>query len=216
MGSKDGEGDADERPRHKVTILKAFALGRYAVTFDEWDAAVAAGGVKHKPSDQGWGRGRRRSSTSTGTMRRLIYNGFPAKLASLTGCQARRNGNIAAGRGRRRLIPSATALRSSRRSSPRAVMAVPARLLRLAHSQQTHSACTACMAMSGNGARIAGTRITIMHRPIARRGQLEIVAGGCFAAVPGSTIQRIAAPPPATGTPRATASTIAASVWPGP
>ncbi len=59
MGSKDGEGDADERPRHKVTIAKPFAVGRYAVTFDEWDAAVAAGGVSHKPSDQGWGRGRR-------------------------------------------------------------------------------------------------------------------------------------------------------------
>ena len=41
MGSKDGEGDPDERPRHKVTIPKPFAVGRYAVTFDEWDAAVA-------------------------------------------------------------------------------------------------------------------------------------------------------------------------------
>ncbi|MGH6815312.1 MAG: formylglycine-generating enzyme family protein, partial [Hyphomicrobiaceae bacterium] len=33
--------------------------GRFAVTFAEWDAAVAAGGVKHKPADQGRGRGRR-------------------------------------------------------------------------------------------------------------------------------------------------------------
>ena len=59
MGSKDAEGDPDERPRHKVTIPKPFAVGRYAVTFDEWDAAVAGGGVQHKPSDQGWGRGGR-------------------------------------------------------------------------------------------------------------------------------------------------------------
>ncbi|MGO9474505.1 MAG: formylglycine-generating enzyme family protein [Rhodomicrobium sp.] len=59
MGSKDGEGNDNERPRHKVTIPKPFAVGRYAVTFDEWDAAVAAGGVQYKPSDQGWGRGRR-------------------------------------------------------------------------------------------------------------------------------------------------------------
>jgi formylglycine-generating enzyme required for sulfatase activity len=59
MGSKDGEGDDDERPRRRVKILKPFAVGRFAVTFDEWDAAVAAGGVQHKPSDQGWGRGRR-------------------------------------------------------------------------------------------------------------------------------------------------------------
>ncbi|MGO9484055.1 MAG: SUMF1/EgtB/PvdO family nonheme iron enzyme [Rhodomicrobium sp.] len=59
MGSKDGEGSDSERPRHKVTIPRPFAVGRYAVTFDEWDAARAAGGVSHNPSDQGWGRGRR-------------------------------------------------------------------------------------------------------------------------------------------------------------
>ena len=59
MGSKDGEGGDAERPRHKVTIPKPFAVGRYAVTFDEWDAARAAGGVSHNPSDRGWGRGRR-------------------------------------------------------------------------------------------------------------------------------------------------------------
>ena len=59
MGSKDGEGNEDERPRHKVTIAKPFAVGRYAVTFDEWDAARAAGGVSHDPACQFRGRGRR-------------------------------------------------------------------------------------------------------------------------------------------------------------
>ena len=29
------------------------------MTFAEWDACVAAGGCKHKPDDQGWGRGNR-------------------------------------------------------------------------------------------------------------------------------------------------------------
>ena len=48
-----------ERPRHKVTIPKPFAVGRYPVTFDEWEAAVADGGVSYNPSDQGRGRGRR-------------------------------------------------------------------------------------------------------------------------------------------------------------
>ena len=59
MGSKDGEGNEDERPRHKVTIAEPFAVGRYAVTFDEWDAARAAGGVSHNPSGQVRRRGRR-------------------------------------------------------------------------------------------------------------------------------------------------------------
>jgi formylglycine-generating enzyme required for sulfatase activity len=63
MGSKDGEGDDDERPRHKVTVPHAFAVGKYPVTFVEWDAYVAAGsggflglGKRYRPKD-GWGRG---------------------------------------------------------------------------------------------------------------------------------------------------------------
>jgi formylglycine-generating enzyme required for sulfatase activity len=59
MGSGKGEGYDDERPQHKVTIAGPFAVGRFAITFDEWDAAYKRGGVKHNPGDQGWGRGRR-------------------------------------------------------------------------------------------------------------------------------------------------------------
>ena len=58
MGSKEDK-DRDDRPRHKVTITQPFAVGRYTITFDEWDAAVAAGGISKKPSDEGFGRGRR-------------------------------------------------------------------------------------------------------------------------------------------------------------
>jgi formylglycine-generating enzyme required for sulfatase activity len=56
MGSDD---NPDEQPKHKVPVRQPFAVGRYAVTFDEWDAAVAAGGVAHDPADSGWGRGTR-------------------------------------------------------------------------------------------------------------------------------------------------------------
>jgi formylglycine-generating enzyme required for sulfatase activity len=59
MGSRDDKGGNDERPQHKVTIARPFAVGRFAVTFDEWDAARGRGGVKHNPGDEGWGRGRR-------------------------------------------------------------------------------------------------------------------------------------------------------------
>ena len=56
MGSNDG--GADEKPVHKVTIVKPLAVGKFEVTFSEWDTCVAAGGCKHKPADRGWGRGR--------------------------------------------------------------------------------------------------------------------------------------------------------------
>lgn len=44
---------------HLVTFSKPFAIGKYDVTFEEWDACVAAGSCKHHPSDGGWGRGKR-------------------------------------------------------------------------------------------------------------------------------------------------------------
>ncbi|MFZ1108815.1 MAG: caspase family protein [Rhodomicrobium sp.] len=62
MGSPKDEPEhqSDEEPQHKVTIAKPFAVGRFAVTFAEWDACVAGGGCGgHKPSDEGWGRGDR-------------------------------------------------------------------------------------------------------------------------------------------------------------
>jgi formylglycine-generating enzyme required for sulfatase activity len=57
MGSsaKEKGRDSDEGPQHKVRI-KSFALGKYEITFAEYDLFVAATGRK-KPSDEGWGRG---------------------------------------------------------------------------------------------------------------------------------------------------------------
>ena len=61
MGSTSDEvgRDSDESPRHRVTIPKPFAVGKYEVTFDEWGACVADGGCGGHMNDEGWGRGRR-------------------------------------------------------------------------------------------------------------------------------------------------------------
>ena len=58
MGSDES---SSEKPRHRVTIAKPFAVGKHEVTFAEWDACVVAGGCGggHRPYDRGWGRGRR-------------------------------------------------------------------------------------------------------------------------------------------------------------
>jgi formylglycine-generating enzyme required for sulfatase activity len=58
MGSPPDEPgrDDNERPQRQVTIAEPFWVGRYEVTFAEWDACVAAGGCNTKPSDAGWGR----------------------------------------------------------------------------------------------------------------------------------------------------------------
>ena len=62
MGSpaKEEGRNANESPQHGVTFTRQFAVGKFAVTFDEWDACVAAAGCNgYKPADQGWGRDRR-------------------------------------------------------------------------------------------------------------------------------------------------------------
>jgi formylglycine-generating enzyme required for sulfatase activity len=60
MGSPESEPGRgrNEGPQRKVT-MPSFAIGKYEVTFAEWDACVAEGGCSHKPGDETWGRGRR-------------------------------------------------------------------------------------------------------------------------------------------------------------
>ena len=76
MGDLSGEGDDDELPVHRVTV-KPFRLGKYEVTFAQWDACVADGGCNgYSPHDgryytdddfgidkpyygESWGRGNR-------------------------------------------------------------------------------------------------------------------------------------------------------------
>lgn len=61
MGSRpDEKGRFDnEGPQRKVTIAKPLAVGKFEVTFAEWDACVSAGGCKYRPGDNGWGRDKR-------------------------------------------------------------------------------------------------------------------------------------------------------------
>ncbi len=56
MGSPDAEHErAEDEHQHAITIGHPFAMGRYAVTFAEYDAFCDATGQK-KPLDMGWGR----------------------------------------------------------------------------------------------------------------------------------------------------------------
>lgn len=61
MGSPSNEvGRSDqEGPRRDVRIARPFAIGRYEVTFTEWDACAAAGYCTRGVDDAGWGRGAR-------------------------------------------------------------------------------------------------------------------------------------------------------------
>ncbi len=58
MGDINGLGTATEKPVHTVTIAHPFALGRFPVTFDEYDQYAQETGIV-RPGDSGWGRGNR-------------------------------------------------------------------------------------------------------------------------------------------------------------
>jgi formylglycine-generating enzyme required for sulfatase activity len=57
MGSPPGQGSDHERPLHEVTIAKHFAVAKFELTFDEWDACVTHGDCNPRVDDHGWGRG---------------------------------------------------------------------------------------------------------------------------------------------------------------
>lgn len=62
MVGPEGRGTAQQAitavDAKRVVVDKPFAIGRYEVTFDEWQHCVDAGGCKSQPADDGWGRGR--------------------------------------------------------------------------------------------------------------------------------------------------------------
>jgi formylglycine-generating enzyme required for sulfatase activity len=60
MGSLPTEKDRmpDEGPQHRVTIARPFAVSKYDVTFNDWDACVSVGGCPRegRAGDADWGR----------------------------------------------------------------------------------------------------------------------------------------------------------------
>lgn len=66
MGSPSSEKgrDSDEGPQRRVTIPRPFAVGKFEITWAEWEACVAdngcdGSGPEKAGGDNGWGKGRR-------------------------------------------------------------------------------------------------------------------------------------------------------------
>jgi len=211
MGSPAGQGFDRERPAHEVTIAKPFAVAKFALTFDEWDACAARGACRRDVSDSGWGRGRRPAinvswddaqayvkwlSSTTGKPYRLLSEAeyeYAARAGTETkypwGDDIKLNGK-----------PMANCA-SRRRPS--------------AHSRRMHLACTTWWATSLSGRRIVGTPVTRARRPTARRGGTAIAAAASSAAVPGTAFQAASARRTAAGTRPASGASSSAFGSPG-
>jgi len=85
MGDIQSDGSSDEKPVHSVTV-KAFAMGQYEVTFEEYDKFCESTG-RSKPSDSGWGRGNR-------PVINVNWNDATAYAEWLSEQTGRRNGNM--------------------------------------------------------------------------------------------------------------------------
>jgi formylglycine-generating enzyme required for sulfatase activity len=62
MMGPGGEGltqKARAAAEQEIIVDTAFAIGRYEITFDDWERCVTAGGCASSPIDDGWGRGLR-------------------------------------------------------------------------------------------------------------------------------------------------------------
>ena len=198
MGSPPGEEgrDDDEGPVHRVEIREPFAVGKHEVTFAEWDACVSSGGCgSYRPNDEGWGRGRRPVinvnwedaksyvswlSRKSGEAYRLLSESeweYAARAgttgpfhfgSTISSDQANAMATTPMGRVARGFI-----------ANGRCWQAVFRRMA---------STCMTCMAMSGNGSRIAGM-VTTRRRPTtAGPGpRAENAPAACCGAARGST-----------------------------
>jgi formylglycine-generating enzyme required for sulfatase activity len=60
MGSPPTEPYRGAEAQHRVTIATPFAVSKFEITFDEWDACEREDGCGgNRPDDEGWGRGKR-------------------------------------------------------------------------------------------------------------------------------------------------------------
>ena len=160
MGSPDDELDrtAGEGPRHAVTIPYAFAVSRSEITFDQWDACVAAKACP--PAKDSWGRGTMPAVDISGTAPRPMLPGCRSSPAKTTGCRARPSGNMRPAPALTRATPGETSPAPDMPIATAAAVLGFCKRRRWGRSSRTRSDCSTWRAMSGNGSKMSGTRVS--------------------------------------------------------
>jgi formylglycine-generating enzyme required for sulfatase activity len=51
-----GATSKNSQPAHQVQILQPFAIGRFEITFSEWQDCIDGGGCQNNPDDHQWGK----------------------------------------------------------------------------------------------------------------------------------------------------------------
>jgi formylglycine-generating enzyme required for sulfatase activity len=191
--SEPGRSD-DEGPQRTVTFKRQFAVGRFAVTFDEWDACVADAGCNgHRPFDEGWGRGRRPvihvnwNDAQTYLAWISLKTGKGYRLLS----EAEREYVTRAGTTTPFWLGSSISLDQANISGPTHTAVrregFVARPFQWTVSSRTNGGFIKYMEMCGSGLRIVTTRPTQEHRMMVLHGRRAIATIGPFETGPGQT-----------------------------
>jgi formylglycine-generating enzyme required for sulfatase activity len=96
MGTPIGEVDRakGEDPLHRVSFARPFAVGRFTISFDEWDACLADGGCGGNKGDDKFGRGRMPAQGISFEAAKSYLAWLSRKVAAPTACPANPNVNI--------------------------------------------------------------------------------------------------------------------------
>nr|WP_295437522.1 formylglycine-generating enzyme family protein [uncultured Thiodictyon sp.] len=220
MGAPAGDdlANASERPQHEVRIARPFAIGRFPVTFEDYDRFVRAtwqsmakrgfwalhfGGAGNKqpelPDDNGWGRGRR-------PVINVTWHDAVAYCVWLAG-QTGRTYRLPTEAEWEYAGRAGTATRWSCGDDAQALSDHAwfgansgGRPHPVGEKLPNPGGSTTSTGMSGSGYRTAGTSTIRVPRPMARRGaHPAIPLAGCCAAVPGTAARGARACCPAPG-----------------
>ena len=221
MGSPPDEPGRydDEGPAREVTIAEPFAIGVREVTFEEWDACVAAGGCDgYEAGDEGRGRGGRPVLNANWDNARAYVFWLAAVTGEAYRLPSEAEWEYAARAG--------ASTRYGWGDEPSARHANGGRGQGWPDDGHPYTAptgsfaansfgCTTRMATSGSGPPTAGTTATRAHRTTAAPGSPATARAALCAAAPTTAAPATCARPCGSGSTRASAATSSASGWRG-
>ena len=195
MGSPDNEQNRSntEGPQHDVTIARPFAVGKFDVTFAEWDACAAHGGCDQYMPHSSSGR-RRMPVINVSWEFAKTYVAWLSEITDKTiGCFPRPNGNTLPAPDLQPPITGATGWKTTKPTAPGAVGS-RAELRRSDYTSRINLDFTTWLETFRNGSRIAIITHMRERRWMVLRGSLQIVTPAYCAAAPGTKDPRSCEP----------------------